>query len=110
MPSEDPQPANCDQRVGRGGDRKDFLVYMAMASDGAMAHKIQELKDSMSRRPIDRKRGPIVGEIWRLLIYGDQQMHGAEIKIVEIRQHLKDFERRKKEGRNWRDVITSKEK
>ena len=34
---------------------------MKVVSDGASPEKIQELKDLMSRNPIDRKRGPIDG-------------------------------------------------
>ena len=69
---------------------------MEMVSIGAMTHKVQELKDLMGRQPIYRKLGHIEGGISKLLVYGYQQMHEAQIKIGGIRQSLKDFERHQK--------------
>ena len=71
---------------------------MEIAPDGAIAEKIQGLKDSMRSKPIDRKLGAIEGRISKLLSYGEQIMHGSQIKIVEIRRSLKDFVRRLEEG------------
>ena len=84
---------------GGGGALKDFLEYMKVVSDGASAKKIQELKDLTRRRqPIDPKRGPIEDAILKLLVYGDQQVPGTQIKIGVIRRSLRDFVRRQKEG------------
>ena len=70
---------------------------MEAASDGDTAGKIQDLNDLMRRKPIDRKRGPIAGGILKLLVDGNRQTHGAQIKIEEIRQSLKDFARQRTE-------------
>ena len=71
---------------------------MEMAPDGVATHKMKELQDLMSRQPIDRKRGPVEDKISKLLVCGGQQMHGAQIKIAEIRRSLKDFVRQQEEG------------
>ena len=64
-----------------------------MAPDGAMVDNIQEIKGIRSRRPIDRKRGPIDGRILILLAYGDLLMPETQIKLEAVRQELKDFVR-----------------
>ena len=69
--------------LGWGGALKVILGYMEMAPHGAMAHKIQELDDLMTMRNIDRKRGRIEDKISKLLVCGDQRMHGALIKNFE---------------------------
>ena len=60
----------------------------------------------MSIQPIDRKRRPIEDKILKLLVYGGQQMHGAQIIIEDIRQALKDFARQQRaKGRNLHEII-----
>ena len=71
---------------------------MVSVSDGAAAEKTQELDDLTSRKPIGNKRGPVDDEIFKLLVYAGQQMHGAQIKIEIIRKALNDFVIQKKEG------------
>ena len=71
---------------------------MEMVLDGAMRDNIPELKGIMSRKPIDRKRGPVDDRIPKLLVYGDQQTHETQFKIEEIRQSLNDLVRHQKEG------------
>ena len=56
---------------------------MEDVSEGVTTEKIQELKDLMIRRPIDRKMGPIGEKILKLLGYGDQQMSETKIKIAK---------------------------
>ena len=82
----------------RGVDLKDFPEYMEVVSGGVATATMQELHNLMTRPTIDRKRGPIEGKISKLLAYGDPQMPGAQIKIGEIGQSIKDFVRRQKEG------------
>ena len=82
--------------AGGGGDLKDIPEHMAMAPDGAITAKIQELKDLMSRQPIGRIRGPIADKISKLSGYGDHQVHWAKVKIGKIRRELKDFVRHQK--------------
>ena len=43
--------------IYRNARIKDFLEYMEAVSEGVATAKIQELKDLVSRKPIDRKRG-----------------------------------------------------
>ena len=50
---------------------------MEAVSGGATAEKIQDLKDSMGRQPIDRKRGPVEGGTLKLLARGDRRTHGG---------------------------------
>ena len=54
---------------------------MELVSVGAMAGNIQELNGIMSRKPIERKRGPIGDRIAKLLVYGDQLMPETQIKL-----------------------------
>ena len=77
---------------------------MDKVSDGTMAGRIQELKGIMRMQSIDRKRGSADDRILQLFFYGGQLMHGAKIKIGEIRQPLKYFVRKKQEDKNfWRN-------
>ena len=65
------------------GDFKDFLGYMEMVPNGAITEKIQELRDKMSRQPIDAKRGTIEDKISKLLVYGDFQCMGRKLKLAK---------------------------
>ena len=80
---------------------------MVLASDGATAEKIQELKGLMSRQPIDHKRAPVEEVILKLLVYGDQQMPATQVGIGKTRPSLKDFVKRQKGGINSRRRIIS---
>ena len=73
--------------------------------DGADTQKIQELEGLITRRPVDRKRGPIGGEILKLLVFGDQQCPIDQVRIGGKREDLLDFVMGKKE-RNSRRRIT----
>ena len=68
-----------------------------MAPGGATTHNIQQLKGILNRQPIDRKLGPVADRISKLLVYGDQQMPDAQIKIGEIGKSINDFARRRRE-------------
>ena len=74
---------------------------MELVSAGTSAAKIQELKGLMIRRPIDHRRGPTEDRISKLSVYGGQQMHGAKIKIGEVRQALNYCVRKQREGRKF---------
>ena len=63
-----------------------FLDFLDASSDltgltDNANQMIQQLGDIISRQPIDRKRGPIEDKISKLLVYGDKQMPGAQIRI-----------------------------
>ena len=51
---ENPKQQIAIDELGLGDALKDFLEYMEMVPDGAIAAMIQDLKDLMSRHPIDR--------------------------------------------------------
>ena len=56
---------------------------MGVVSDGDTSENIQDLNDLMIRETIDRKRGPIEGEIFEIVSLRGQQMHDAQIKFEE---------------------------
>ena len=62
---------------------------------------IQQLKGLVFRHPIDRKPGPIEDKILKLLVFWDQQIPGTQVRIGEIRESLKEFAHRQKEGRKF---------
>ena len=64
----------------RGGALKDFLEY-GCGIGGVATKKIQDLEDLMRRQPVDRKRGPIDGEMSKLLVYGVNKCMGRKLKL-----------------------------
>ena len=70
-----------------------------MVSESATTKDIQELKGVMRRKPIAREGGPIEDRILKLLIYGGQQMHDAQIKLGGSENRWKSSEDNRKRKR-----------
>ena len=68
------------------GALKDFLEYLEMVSEGAMAGNIQELHGLMSRKTVCRKSGSTGGRIWKQLIRGDKQIPETQVRSARIRE------------------------
>ena len=83
------------------GALKNFLEYMDAAPGGGKTEKVQDLKDSMRRQPIDRKRRPIEGGILKLLVRRNQQISETQFKIGKIRQSVQDIARRREEEKRF---------
>ena len=84
--------AMCD--LGRGDGLQGFHEYLEMVSGGAMAKAMLELKVLMIRQPIARTVAHIEDRILKLLSYGGQQLHVAQIKLARIRGELQEFVRK----------------
>ena len=60
--------------------------------------------DLIARLPIGRKRGSIEDKIFKLLVYGDKQIPGPQIRISKIRTDFGEFAQQQKEGDRRRRI------
>ena len=92
---------------GRYGDIKDIPDHSELVPSGAMAPNIREFQGLTNRHPIGRKCDSMSARVLKQLIRRVGQMPETRVKLDRIREALKDFIRRQKEGWNSKRRIAT---